>query len=272
MRSISVCVDFHDILNLTLKHQHHHFHSMTFVTSPEFYSSTYEVTREFPNTQVLQTDLFYADGAIFNKYRALEWGLDQIGRYGWMCILDVDIIWPKLLDLSRYLRRGYLYSPLRHICDPIPEEIPDEKDWQRYPIHQQFREWAGYTQIFHADDERLGTPPWHDITWTHCGGGDSFLQAKWPPEYKIRPPWQCLHLGKPGVHWCGRSGERMDGSSPPESVQRVTTIRNLIRSRGHGPGRFDHEKIEIRDVCPMASKFNQDRSEPPETGDDSPSF
>lgn len=245
MRSIGVCVDFHDVLSLTLPRMVHHFHSMHWITSSKHYFDTINVCRQFPNVTVHATDLFYCDGAHFAKYRALEWGLDQIGREGWLTILDCDIVWPKLVDMSRYLRRGFLYTPLRRICDPIPREIPPESEWQRYPIHPQFREWAGYSQTFHCGDARLGQPPWHEIDWSHAGGGDSFFQAKWPADCKVRPPFECLHLGACGKNWAGRATPYLDGTSHPDSVQRVTTVREMIRGRGHGADRFSHEKIQI---------------------------
>lgn len=261
MRAIMVCVDFHDVLSLTLSRQVNHFHSLHIITDRKHHADTYAVCEPFPNVQVLQTDLFYADGAHFAKYRALEWALDQIGRHGWLTILDADIVYPAFADMSRYLRRGYLYTPLRRICDPIPQVIPEESVWGTYPIHPQFREWAGYSQTFHCEDARLGQPPWHQIDWTGCQGGDSFLQAKWPTEYKIRPPFEVLHLGRPGVNWLGRATPYMDGTSPPESIQRIITVRNMIRSRTSGPGRFDHEKIQIGQERSGSSSEASDESE-----------
>lgn len=233
LRAIMTAVNYHDLLAITLPYNRHHFKEVTVITTPADAVNVMPIA-EANDVTVLTTDLFYHAGARFNKFLALEWGLSQIGRHGWLCIMDADILWPKDAYLDRILRPGYLITPLRRMYPEIPRnatEIPDERVWNRYPVHRNVNEWAGYSQIFHADDPYLGNPPWHQVDWTTAGGPDSFFQAKWPTDRKIRPDWNVLHLGTAGENWCGRATAYADGSVPPDSEARKAQVRQLWVSR-----------------------------------------
>jgi hypothetical protein len=212
--------------------------------------STVKIACEY-GADVWQTDLFYKGGAVFNKWAALEAGLDVLGRRGWLSIMDADVLWPQeasaMLELVD-LQQGNLYSPFRRMLDPLPVPfvVPEEVDWHRLPRHPQTREFAGYTQLFHADDPVLGPPPWHQVDWVHAGGADSFFQEKWPPSRKIRLPFDVLHLGPAGVNWCGRASTLADGDTLPGSEERKQQVRAFVRGRGgkSGEERFRHERLE----------------------------
>lgn len=241
IRAILVAVDFSDLLALTLPWNRHHFTSVTVVTSPADEPNVAPVC-EANGADWVTTDLFFPEGAHFAKYAGLEYGLDRIGRSGFLCIMDVDILWPRRLPPFAP-ELGKLYTPRRRMADPIPKQIPPESEWGRYPLHPQQREFSGFTQVFHAADPVLGSPPWHDVRWSHCGGGDSELQSRWEERNKVRPPWEVLHLGPAGVNWLGRASARVDGTVPPDAEQKRQRLRSLIRQRGTGPTRFRHEKL-----------------------------
>lgn len=305
MRAIMVSVDYNDILAITLPWNRHHFDEVYVVTSTADYDNVKAIA-DPNNAMVIATDLFYADGAVFNKFRSLEYGLDVMGRHGWLCIMDADILWPKKVpikpavemesyatkpEFSKYLRCGYLYTPLRRMvpwpmptvpseqckkcfgsgnvysphnqdlnpnnngrvwgskipCDCHTPSIPSENEWQHYPIHRNTKEWAGYSQIFHAEDPALGKPPWYDISWSHAGGADSAFQHKWTQDRKIRPNFEVLHLGPAGVNWYGRATPYADGTIHPDADTRSVDMDNLWRSRRVRPSatRFLPEKIQI---------------------------
>lgn len=242
LRAITVCVDYHDLLNLTLPYNRLHFSEVWVVTS-----AGDEKTRSVADSHganVVSTDLFYADGAKFNKWRALENGLDIMGRTGWLCLLDADILWPKYVPpLGTYLQKGCLFTPYRRMA-PLMDVVPPEEKWLRFPRHRNVGEFAGYSQIFHASDKRLGKPPWHDTRWMHAGGADSFFQRKWPATHKVRPPFEVLHLGPAGVNWAGRTSAYVDGSIPKEGEERRAWLRNVIRKRRESNGNpYRNEKL-----------------------------
>lgn len=246
MRAILVSVNYSDLLAITLPYNRHHFTDVMVITSHQDVENIRSICWGC-RAGILTTDLFYQDGATFNKWRALEWGLDQMGRHGWICIMDADVLWPKNGSdiLKRYLRPGFLYTPLRRMFTDLTKPLPPENEWNRYPIHRNVNEWAGYSQVFHASDTVLGNPPWHDTTWLHAGGSDSFFQMKWPRHRKIRPPFHVLHLGPAGENWFGRSTPLLDGTIPEQAEERKEMVRQMWANRRKvGRGKFDEEKIQ----------------------------
>lgn len=239
LRAIMVCVNYADYLALTLPYNRHHFSEVMVVTMLE--DDTTQRLALHNRAAVHTTDAFYQDGADFNKWKALEEGLDSFGRHGWLCIMDADVFWPRELPAFN-LEPGLLYSPLRrmHQGKPNIPPVPPENVWQQYPVHRNVGEWAGYSQIFHADDPVLGPPPWHQINWKHAGGADSFFQQKWPRKSKVRPPFEVLHVGPSGTNWCGRSSDYLDGTKadPDKAGKVVEYFKERRRTR-----RFDHELL-----------------------------
>jgi hypothetical protein len=261
LRAIVVAVDY-DELALTLPYNRHHFLEVMVVTAPG--DKAIQVA-DANRARVFVTDLFYANGAKFNKWRALEAGWDVFGRHGWCCHLDADVFWPKEAQLPQ-LEVGTLYGPLRRMMPLMakptePFRLPPEDEWHNFPIHNNVHEWAGYSQIFHADDPHLGKPPWHEVDYTHAGAADSWFQARWGPAdgnwqpgqrqpgaCKMRLPFEVLHVGEAGANWFGRSTARLDGTQHPESVARrsrnraIWNQRRARRNRGEDP--YQDEKIQ----------------------------
>lgn len=246
LNAVLVSVDYADILSITLPYNRRHFNHVTVVTTPEDKATINTAVRNGARTY--ETHLFYADGADFNKWRALEAALDFWGRDGWLCLMDADVLWPKQAQLPE-LEIGNLYSPLRHmLLEPDPNNLPPESKWGHYPLHPQQREWAGFTQIFHGDDPALGDPPWHQTDWKHAGGADSFFQQRWSDSNKIRLPWNVLHLGPGGSNWCGRTTPDLtDGSRPPQAPQRTARLQGYLAARRRNRG-FTDERLASTDV------------------------
>lgn len=241
MRAIMVCVDYCDLLEITLPLNYHHFEEIMVVTSSAD-TNTQSFCKRYDKVKLFVTDLFYENGAIFNKWKALEAGLDAFGRDGWLCIMDADVVWPQEIPVIKF-EIGKLYAPLRRMMHDVSLPLPPEKEWDRYPIHRNVAEWAGYSQIFHASDPVLGPAPWHEIDWKHAGGADSFFQFKWAPENKIRPQFQVLHLGEAGKNWAGRATDFVDGSTPELAQERLSYVNNIwINRRKNRDNKFQDEK------------------------------
>lgn len=241
MRAILVCVDYADLLSVTLPYNKHHFQSITVVTSPRD-KKTIEVCQR-NSVMTFQTEAFYEGGAVFNKWLALELGLSYIGRYGWLCIMDADVLWPQYVPQFQK-NIGSIYTPKRRMMEDLSQKLPQEPYWKSFPLHPG-TEFAGYTQIFHAEDPHLGSKPWHETNWKHAGGADSFFQMKWPEVQKVRPPFEVLHLGPAGKNWCGRATPYLDGSLPEDSGEKLSTLSQFIVGRygKDGQDRFAHERL-----------------------------
>jgi hypothetical protein len=233
------------------------------------------VARE-AGADVFETTAFKDDGAAFNKWKALEQGLDRMGREGWLCVMDADVLWPHNLEVvvgdkfqgldndwlsfnvpcvnNLNMRVGQLCTPKRRMCEDLGYGIPDEVTWDNFPLHRQQQEFAGYSQIFHASDPHLGPPPWHQVDWRHAGGADSFFQAKWPDSAKVRPPFEVLHLGPAGQNWWGRATPYLDGTVPEDAAAKAELTRRIWvgraerRARGLDP--FEPERTRMLDDGP----------------------
>lgn len=265
MRAIMVSVDYADLLSVTLPHNRRHFQEVMVVTSPTDQAT--EVVALENRCTILKTDLFYQDGAAFNKWRALEHALDIFGRRDWLCVMDADVLWPRDIcfreehdKITWWMpnaasqggticqTKGILAGPLRHMCPWPITPIPDERTWGGFPIHRNVNEWAGYSQIFHANDPVLGEPPWHETDWESAGAADSFFQQKWVRERKIRLPFNVLHLGEAGQNWYGRATRYADGKLPKGSAEKIAKcteiwrVRNERRRAGLDP--FAGERIK----------------------------
>jgi len=239
MRAIIVAVDYADFLAVTLPYNRHHFADVMIVTTSTD-TAVHEVAKR-NNANVFATDAFYTGGAAFNKWIALEQGLDAFGREGWLCLLDADILWPKRLPRFEIMA-GNLYTPHRRMFTDLTRPIPSESEWSTYPRHHVQHEFSGYCQIFHGSDPCLGAPPWYQVNWRHAGGADTFFQEKWLPTNKIRPPFDVLHIGADGINWCGRATPYLDGSIHPAAERRLQQLRRFQRGRQR-TGRFDGEKM-----------------------------
>lgn len=254
MRAFVVAVDYADLLAVTLPYNAHHFEDVHVVTDAASEAAVRPVVRSVPNADMMVTDAFYRGGADFNKWAALEELLDRAGRSGWIALLDADVLWPKetLLDVGTdrrgfHICPGFLYGALRRMYPRVPRtaaELPPEDQWGRYPLHRNVHEWAGYTQVFHGSDPVLGPAPWHDVSWRHAGGADTFFQAKWPRERRVRFPWEVLHLGPAGANWCGRVSRYADGRVPERASDRAGRLGGYMLQRRRPEGRdFRHEKL-----------------------------
>ena len=245
-RAILICVDYSDILDITLQYNIQHFKSVLVVTAPRD-QRTVEVARSH-GADVLMTNVFYEREAVFNKFAAMEFGLDYMGREGWIAVLDADILFPK--DLRGWVKRvGQIYTPRRRMFPKIPcsiNEVPERRKWRQYKLPMGNEEFAGYCQIFHASDPVLGKAPWHNINWTWAGGADSFFHMKWDEKSKIRPPFEVLHLGPAFTNWAGRVTPFADGRIPEAAAKNADMFKVLLRGRHgkHGMDRYEKELLK----------------------------
>jgi len=226
-RAIIVCVDYSDYLEITLPYNKHHFDEMLIVSTPDDIS-THSVC-EANGIPFFTTNSFYEDKAFFNKWKALEEGLDVLGRDSWITILDADILIPKHIDYT--FEFGNLYTPWRRMCENLSMGVPKEPYWLSFPRHKFKREFSGYYMRFHGSDYHLPNPPWHETNWMHAGGGDMLFAQHWSEAKKIRPNFEVLHLGQAGVNWCGRSTKRLDGSTPKDAEQRKAELDRFLKLR-----------------------------------------
>jgi len=240
MRAITISVEYDDLLAITLPRAARHFERICVVSTPTD-RATADVVAGVENAELFTTDVFYARGASFNKGAAIEQAFDVVGRSGWLCLFDADIVFPPAVLPQARLKIGKLHAPRRRLCLD-PHEFHDDADWRQWPIFGDF-EHAGYCQIFHADDPVLRTRPWHPTGWANASS-DSWFQAKWSRHNKVWLPfdaWHVVHLGEPGRNWHGRCTRRLDGTLPQHAAERARAqeqMRELRRQHG-----YDKERL-----------------------------
>lgn len=237
MNAFIVCVNYMEELTLSLPYNRHHYDGVCLITDEACAEAVTEIAMHNQACVVI-TDLFYAYGASFNKWRPLDMVLQNIATMtgGWICVQDADVLWPKEASLPKV--QGHLYSPYRRMYPTVPDEAPPEFEWLNYPRHRNVGEFAGYTQVFHSDDPVLRRCAmcgnfrkdhpldhcrefhWFQVDWVHAGGADSIFQRRWMDHDKVRPGWECLHLGEAGSNWFGRAAPLKDGTVLPGSAER----------------------------------------------------
>lgn len=258
MRGIVVCVNYDDLLEITLRRNMRHLEECVVVTSPTD-ERTKKLAGSIPNVRIYETDAFYRFGAKFNKGLAIEEGFDFLGREGWILIWDADTLFPEDMDLSSIVP-GKLYGARRLILDN-PKTWKEDMNWDGLPVSND-RSFPGYFQLFHASDPIISQLPWYDVTFGHAGGGDGYFESRWPSERKIRLPFRVLHLGPRDVNWFGRASPRTDDA---ENVMAAHHMREMERfliwkgwrrpTRRHEDVTKYNEKVEVPGMPPSGYKL-----------------
>ena len=229
MKGIVCCVNYADLLKITLPRNAKHFKEVLVVTHPDD-RKTLDVVGTVPNARAFTTEAFYEHGAVFNKGLAMEQGFDVLGRAGWILIHDADVILPDDLKTDIGLRDGYLYGMRRRILHD-PARWNPNVDWNNCPISAD-RVIAGYFQLFNGSHVDLEKKPWYDVTFAHAGGCDGYFQSRWKYDRKVWLPTYCLHLGERDQNWWGRTTFGLDGTPPP--VSSASMNRYLAGKGWHG--------------------------------------
>ena len=256
MNGITVSVDYADLLAITLPRNAKHFGKVLVVTT-EGDGDTLSVVAGIPNAEVFVTDAFYRDGADFNKGLAIEEGLDVLGREGWLCSFDADILIPKTWPTPPVIRgrTETLYAPHRRIVSGdllrslvLARELEalglsrgESCDWvsaiekvlhKKAPRYNEPWEFAGAFLLWHASAPHLqGKRPWFGTNWRHAGGYDSDFYFAWPEDKRYRLPWDVLHIGDHGQNWFGRQTKYLDGTDPVGAAERRAKMENLAPQR-----------------------------------------
>lgn len=146
---------------------------------------------ESSGVDYIVTDLFYADGAVFNKSSAMSWAYELRRGDDWQLFFDSDIVPPAnwRSQIPDDLEPGRLYGCHRLI------------DGRRFPD----RELAGFFQLFHASDPCAQKRPIFS-GWKTASGYDSEFQFRWGNK-KSWLDLEVVHLGPPGRNWCGRGND-----------------------------------------------------------------
>ncbi len=242
-RCLIVCVNYDDILAITLPRNIDKFSECCVITSPADIA-TIDFVAMFPEVRLFVTDAFYRHGAKFNKGLAIEEAFDFFGRHGWMLVLDADIVLPYAVELAGVTAGNIYGANRRMLLDPAA--YADTLDWGTLKLEKE-HEIAGFFQLFHADDTHLQVRPWYEPTFMHAGGCDAYFQQLWPRHNRIRLPLQVLHIGPRDTNWFGRVSSRTDGATYGHVAESSQMMRKLKVANKW----LKHRQAGLRDTDPV---------------------
>lgn len=203
IQGICVSVDYADLLQRSIDRWHIGLDRLIVVTSPKDID-TQRLCNHY-NVQTHITDIFYANGAAFNKFAALSEAVDRFSyrsSIGWRLVFDADIVpppdWRDQLEKAE-LKEGNLYGAYRHMLaeNVEPLEVGDAK---RMP-----QSWVlGFFMLFHTRDRHLPSNPLFDVAFPHAGCSDTLFARRWPYENQWLFDLGLIHLGEERQNWMGR--------------------------------------------------------------------
>ena len=221
LSTIIVSVEFSDFLSVTLPWNQKSLGRILVVTDPED-EATIAVAEQH-GAEILTTKVFEDRNAYFNKWSAVNQGLDYLSANDWCLILDSDILLPQEWPAFRP-KLGNLYQARRLQVPDWKKKIEPERHWKRY--RKITERPSGYFHLFHAKDPRGAR---YLDCWRWCGTGDWEFQDRRPEASKVLMPFDVVHLGTPEVNWCGRSEVFYDGSMHVKATERRLMVQSLRR-------------------------------------------
>jgi hypothetical protein len=197
IHGLVACVDYAEFLALSIGRWTAGLASLTVVTAARD-TETRELA-EANGARVHATEAWYADGAAFNKGRALEEARSLMPWEDWILFLDADVIPPT--DWLSVVKVSGPEVGLLHGCTRVQAERPE--DWQRADLTPCAHDvpGVGFFQLFHASDPRAAKRPLLDVDWMHAGCYDSVFMHLWPSVKRI--PLVLVHVGE-RENWWGR--------------------------------------------------------------------
>lgn len=234
LQTVTVSVNYSDFLEHTIEENIHLFDKWIIVTDTKDLK-TKQLCDKY-NIICIQTDVFYKNGASFNKYAGINEGLKYVDEDAWILFLDSDIVLHystrRILECLN-LDPTCLYGMDRITCEgPMKwKSYKEGKDILRENwllstegltfgsrlVHHyghegengRFEGWRplGYFQLAYRQD--FGMYPQESKSADHC---DLVFAREWPRSRRhLIPEIYCIHLesehaGK-AVNWWGRKSQ-----------------------------------------------------------------
>lgn len=229
IRGTTVCVDYADLLARSLKLWHTGLDRLIVITSTAD-TATQKLCRKH-NVETHVTDIFYANGAHFNKGAALSECAAASGirdSADWILTFDADIVppddWRAAVERSMPVP-SMLYGTRRFWQPETAEHLVVDQT-KKMP-----QSWVlGFFMLFHANDPHLPAGSLFDLHWPHAGNFDTIFCRRWPKQNQVILPIKMIHLGDERKNWCGRAASKRP------------TLTNILAER-HGHEDWQREKM-----------------------------
>jgi len=219
---ITCSVNYSDFLSITLPRNKKLVDNVIVVTSMDD-KNTEDICEENHVTYI-KTNVFYLDGAVFNRGAALNQAKDLLLFNDWVLFLDADIVLPenflRLLDLEN-LNPYKFYGVGRYYIETIEDlELYNNEQKQLKDFELNECLWGyGYFQLFNVkffEKQEIefvypGSLTKNDtdllfrIYWGLYKNWDNEKKDfVWHPEYQEKLNFNVIHLGQKIRNWDGR--------------------------------------------------------------------
>lgn len=178
LEAIVVCVNYADYLNVTLPYLKKVVDRVLVITDCED-DETAAVSDKHA-VSILRTNVFYRDGAPFNKGAAINEGLKHLDGSGWVLHIDADIVLTEPLPLKE-LDPDTLYTVLRKrvfsdLWDRVRSGNPGNLSLLPIRYFGGYVMPIGYFQLWHHGN----TKHYYPECFTDASDSDSCFALKWP--------------------------------------------------------------------------------------------
>lgn len=219
IEAVTVCVDFSDLLAVTLEMNRGQFDRHIIVTTEDDLE-TQEVARKYRCWVKLLDRRFL--GKKFNKGRAINAGLREANLGAWLCHVDADVVLPvglrdrlekwlvladivdvrqreTIVGMARWMVQGReQWEEFKRTWDTSKLELePPRVDYKHIPV--------GFWQLWHSQAKQV-----YPNTFDVANSSDLVFGKQF--RHKRQIPERCFHLasGKypKGVDWAGRVSDK----------------------------------------------------------------
>ena len=196
---IIVSVDYNDFLSLTLESTTK-VSNVTVVTSPDD-KLCQDLCKKFGANCII-TEKMYENGAVFNKGKAINVGINSINNPDWILLLDADIYLPS--DFLEILKNTEMPSDSLLVCKRLILDNYDLfLDWKKDKIGGRLEraKGFGYFQMFNIrnfpNNSKIFPETSDDASWSDLIFRDLFKN-------EVEIDSTVIHLGQTCQNWKGR--------------------------------------------------------------------
>ena len=265
LEGITICVNYSDFLAWTLPAAKHQFDRLVVVTSTTDLAT--QRLCEFHQVECVATDVFYENGARFNKAKGINAGLARLSKKGWVLHFDSDIYLPPLFRSTLHplnLDPHYLYGFDRLMCNSFADwfafwQAPDHLQENGIYVHAHNTRFAIGTRVAHYGHPDGYVPIGFGQLWNvpasgidhypdehqDAGRSDMLFAKCWARNRRsFVPEVLTIHLESEklttmGANWSGRT-TRIFGPDPttdPTTALAVPVAPPVLEAGYHEPTR-----------------------------------
>lgn len=207
---VMTCVNYGDFLSVSLNENIKYFSPKRITVVTDGNDIVTQKICDLFGVNCVITDKFYEDGAVFNKGKGINEGINSIKDPEWILLTDADIVFPSnIIDVlsKKVVDQNVLYSASRFLCHTY-EKFLKYKNNEIGLIDMgdvNLCQPKGYFQLFYYFHPRLLNKDYcypitsKDASWSDLEFSDCFKEQK-----ECIDDIKLIHLGEESKNWRGR--------------------------------------------------------------------